>query len=51
MSRSAPLYVVAWRIVWMPLIYIGAAIAGLGILVGFGPRAFVDAVNYVFRPD
>ena len=49
MSRSAPLYVVAWRALWLPLIYIGAAIGGLGILLGFGPKAFAQAWRYAVK--
>ena len=49
MGRTAPLYVVVWRMLWSPLIYAGAAISGLGILLVFGPKAAAQAWRYVMK--
>ena len=49
MCRSAPLYVVAWRALWMPLFVVGAVSFGLGILLAFGPKALVASARYVFK--
>lgn len=49
MSRSTPLYVVAWRALWMPLFVVGAVSFGLGILLAYGPKAAAQAWRYVFK--
>jgi len=49
MGRTAPLYVRAWRTLWLPLLCIGAAFAGLGILLAYGPKAAAQAWRYAVK--
>ena len=49
MKRNAPLYVVAWRTLWLPLLCVGAAIAGLAILLAYGPKAAAQAWRYAVK--
>ena len=41
-------YVIAWRMLWSPLIYAGMILMAVGLLCGYGVRAmarFWDDVN------
>lgn len=49
MSRSAPLYVVAWRALRMPLFVVGAVSFGLAILLAYGPKAAAQAWRYAVK--